>query len=136
VAVEGGVAGNVVPDRAAITVNLRFAPDRGSEEAVEDLVRHLAPFLEDGDRVEVTEVAEAAWPAVDHPLLTPLTKELGLAVEPKLGWTDVARFAAQGIPAVNVGVGNAALAHTRDEVVTAQELAHVAGVLRTLLRVA
>ena len=66
VIVEGGVAHNVVPDRAVLTVNHRFAPDRTPEEA-EAFARGL---LAEADEVEVTDMAVAAAPSLDHPLLT------------------------------------------------------------------
>jgi succinyl-diaminopimelate desuccinylase len=115
VEVRGGVAGNVVPDEACVTLNHRFAPDRTGAEAEAHVRALLAPHLEGGDEVVRTELAEGARPAVDHPLLAGLIERHGLEVRSKLGWTDVARFAALGVPAVNLGPGDAALAHTADE---------------------
>jgi len=115
VRVEGGVAGNVVPDRAVLTLNHRFAPDRSEEEAAAFVRSVVEPFLEDGDEVEVVDSAPAAPPAVDHPRLARVIADQGLEVRSKLGWTDVARFAALGVPAVNIGPGDPSLAHTVDE---------------------
>jgi succinyl-diaminopimelate desuccinylase len=132
--VEGGVAGNVVPDRAVVTLNHRFAPDRTSEEAqahVEDVV---APYLGEGDTVTVVDVAAAAPPGLTHPLLAALRERNGLEVRAKLGWTDVSRFAAAGIPATNFGPGDAELAHTRDERVGRASLDAVFAALDGLLR--
>jgi len=115
VRVEGGVAGNVVPDRATVTLNHRFAPDRdaaGAEAAVREL---LGPVLEAGDEVRVVDVAEGAPPGLTNPLLAALVERHHLEVRAKLGWTDVARFAALGIPACNLGPGDATLAHTAEE---------------------
>lgn len=114
-AVRGGVAGNVVPDEATLTINHRFAPDRTSEEAVEVVRSIVAPFLEDGDRFEVVDLAGAAAPSLDHPVLASLIDRNQLPVRAKLGWTDVARFAEHGVPAANFGPGDATLAHTADE---------------------
>ena len=113
--VEGGVAGNVVPDRAVITINHRFAPDRTPSEAQAHVEEVLSPYLEEGDEVELVDVADAAPPGLTHPLLATLRERNGLAVRAKLGWTDVSRFAAAGIPAANFGPGESSLAHTRDE---------------------
>lgn len=122
VLVAGGVAANVVPDRVELTVNHRFAPDRSPEEA-EAFVRDvLAPFLDDGDRVEVSDRAPAAAPAVSHPLLAALIERHGLEVKAKLGWTDVARFASRGVPAANLGPGDSTLAHTAQERVEGERL--------------
>jgi succinyl-diaminopimelate desuccinylase len=133
VRVEGGVAGNVVPDRATVVLNHRFAPDRSpaaAEAAVRDL---LTPALEDGDTFEVVDVADGAAPGLDHPLLAPLVERLGLPVRAKLGWTDVARFAAAGIPACNIGPGDPLLAHTADERVERASLESVRATLASLL---
>ena len=82
----------------------------------------LAPVLEDGDTVELVDVAAGRAPALDHPLLAALVERNGLGVRAKLGWTDVARFAARGIPAVNFGPGDSTLAHTADERVEGDRL--------------
>jgi succinyl-diaminopimelate desuccinylase len=122
VRVEGGIqgldgawrpAGNVVPDRAVLTVNHRFAPDRTTEEALAHVRAVLQPG--EGDEVALVDVAPGARPSLNHPLLAALIEGNDLAVRAKLGWTDVARFAEHGIPAANFGPGDATLAHTADE---------------------
>ena len=113
--VTGGVAGNVVPDRAELTVNHRFAPDRSPAEAEAHVREVLAPHLDEGDDVTLGDVAGGAPPGLGHPLLGALVERNGLEVRAKLGWTDVARFAEHGIPAANFGPGDATLAHTADE---------------------
>lgn len=115
VGVQGGVATNVVPDAAVLTLNHRFAPDRTAEEAEAWVRGVLAPHLEEGDEVELVDSAPAAAPAVDHPLLAGVIARHGLEVRSKLGWTDVARFAALGVPAANLGPGDPTLVHTPDE---------------------
>jgi succinyl-diaminopimelate desuccinylase len=115
VRVDGGVAGNVVPDRATVTLNHRFAPDRDEPAAEARLRDYLAPVLEPGDTFTVVDAAPAAPPGLTHPLLRALIDRNGLEVRAKLGWTDVARFAAAGIPAANFGPGDPLLAHTADE---------------------
>ena len=123
VAVTGGVAANVVPDAATVTLNHRFAPDRTPEEA-EAAVRDLVgPLLEDGDEVTLSDAAPGAAPTLDHPLLAALVERNALGVRAKLGWTDVARFAARGVPAVNLGAGDSTLAHHVDERVEGDRLA-------------
>ena len=134
VAVEGGSGGNVVPDRASITVNLRFAPDRTADAAQSHVRELFAPFLEDGDVIEVLDLADAAAPGLDHPLLAALVERSGGEVMAKLGWTDVARFAAHGVPAVNFGPGDSTVAHTADEYLDRAPLERVHAVLRELLR--
>ena len=123
--VEGGVAGNVVPDQASLLVNHRFAPDRSPDEAGEHLRALVEPALEAGDTFEIIECANGAAPGLGHPLLTALIERNRLPVRAKLGWTDVARFAAHGIPAANFGPGDATLAHT------AEERVHRAAIERT-----
>ena len=115
VAVTGGVAGNVVPDRATVTLNHRFAPDRTPEEAEAAVRAVIEPHLDDGDTCEVVDLAPAAAPALDHPVLDALVRRNELPVRAKLGWTDVARFASNGIPATNFGPGDPTVAHMADE---------------------
>jgi succinyl-diaminopimelate desuccinylase len=133
VAVSGGVAGNVVPDVAAVTLNRRFAPDRTPEQAEAEVRVLLAPALEDGDEVRVVDMAPAAAPGLTHPLLQALIADHRLPVRAKLGWTDVARFAALGVPACNLGPGDASLAHTGEEHVDRATLERTYDVLRAIL---
>lgn len=133
VAVEGGVAGNVVPDRAVVVLNHRFAPDRSPEEAEAHVRSVLAPFLDDGDEVELLDLAPAAAPAHRHPLLASFVARNRLEVRAKLGWTDVARFTAAGVPAANFGPGDPTLAHHVDEHVTRSDIETVHAALADLL---
>lgn len=133
VGVEGGVAGNVVPDRATLTVNHRFAPDRNLAEAEAWLRDYLAPVLEPGDEVELTDAAPSAPPGLSHPVLAGLISRHRLEVRSKLGWTDVAFFAERGIPAANFGPGDSTLAHTAGEHLRREPLERTHAVLRDLL---
>ena len=128
VGVGGGIAHNVVPDRATLLVNHRFAPDH-DYEAAEAEVRAL---LGEVDSFKVVDRLPAAPPALGHPLLGSLLDLAGGPPRAKLGWTDVARFAARGIPATNFGPGDPTLAHTVKERVTRAELEQAHGVLRAL----
>ena len=127
VAVDGGVAGNVVPDRASVTINHRFAPDRDAEAAI----AHVREVAADADEVEILDVAPGAPPALDHPLLARLAR--GRDVRAKLGWTDVARMYEHGIPACNFGPGDPTIAHTRDEHVHRFEIEAVHAALLDVL---
>lgn len=133
VGITGGVSGNVVPDEARVVIAHRFAPDRSTAEAEAHVRAFLAPLLEPGDSVEVVDVANAAPPAVDHPLIAGLISSNGLAVSAKLGWTDVARFAAQGVPAANFGPGDPTIAHTAGEHVTRESVERSWTALRTAI---
>lgn len=127
--VSGGRQGNMVPDLATVEVNYRHAPSVPTQEAVE-LVTSLAP---EADAARVTLSSPPALPRLDHPLAAVLTGRHGLAVAPKLGWTDVARFAEHGIAAVNFGPGDAGLAHGPAEIVSRAELERCHEVLADLL---
>jgi len=133
VGVGGGVAGNVVPDLATVTLNRRFAPDRTADEAEAEVRALLAPALEEGDDVRVVDSAPGALPGLQHPVLRSLIDDHGLPVRAKLGWTDVARFAAAGMPACNLGPGDATLAHSADERVDRASLDRTYEVLHTVL---
>jgi succinyl-diaminopimelate desuccinylase len=133
VSIEGGVAGNVVPDRVMLSVNVRYAPDR-TPAGAEAAFRHLLEgVIEPEDELEVVDAANAAPPALDHPMLIALRERNALAVRAKLGWTDVARFASAGLPATNFGPGDATLAHTREERVDRSSLDQVYAALKDLL---
>jgi succinyl-diaminopimelate desuccinylase len=133
VAVDGGVAPNVVPDRAACTLNHRFAPDRTVKEAFEWLVSFLGE-LEVGDLVSLVDGAPAAAPALDNERLRALVDLSGEEARGKVGWTDVATFAELGTPATNFGAGDPLLAHRSDEFVTLGQLDEFARVLGDWLR--
>lgn len=136
VLVTGGVAGNVVPDVATVTLNRRFAPDRTEAQAAEEVRALIAPVLEEEDEVRVIDSAPAAAPGLDNPILRALVDDHQLTVTAKLGWTDVARFAAIGVPACNLGPGAPALAHSADERVDRASLERAYAVLHAVLTTA
>ncbi len=107
---SAGIATNVIPDLATLTVNYRFAPSRTGEEA-EALMRE---FFEGYD-LTVTDLAVGARPGLNTPQAQAFMASLGTEVKPKYGWTDVARFSELGIPAVNYGPGDPSLAHADNE---------------------
>ncbi len=127
-AISGGVAGNVVPDAAVLTVNHRFAPDRDPAAAE----RHLREVF-DGFELSVVDLSPGALPGLSAPAAAELVAAAGGRAAAKLGWTDVARFAARGMPAVNFGPGNPTLAHTKQENVRTAEIRQVTEVLRKFL---
>jgi succinyl-diaminopimelate desuccinylase len=110
VKIEGGIAGNVVPDQCTVFVNYRYAPDR-DPAAAEAHLRELFA----GHRVEVVDSAPGARPGLDHPAAREFVEAVGGTPTAKLGWTDVSRFAELGVPAVNFGPGDPLLAHKDDE---------------------
>lgn len=132
VRIDGGVAGNVIPDAAAVTVNFRFAPDRSPEQALAH-VREVFDGLDVG--IELTDSAAGALPGLDRPAAAELIRAAGGVVRAKYGWTDVSRFAARGIAAVNYGPGDPNLAHTRGEHVPVRQITDVTEVLRRYLSV-
>ncbi|WP_019200376.1 succinyl-diaminopimelate desuccinylase [Tsukamurella sp. 1534] len=134
VKVEGGVAGNVVPDEAFVDVNFRFAPDRSVDEAVAHVREVLAgPIADAALAVEITDAAPGALPGLSAPAAAKLVEAAGGRFRAKYGWTDVSRFAARGVPAVNFGPGDPNYAHKRDEQVETAQITEVAAVLRAFL---
>ena len=117
VQVSGGVAGNVIPDAAALHVNYRFAPNKTLDEAV----AHVQELFQ-GYELDFVDLSPAARPGLDTPLAASLIAAVGQEPKPKYGWTDVARLSEIGIPAVNFGPGDALLAHTDNEHVRFSEL--------------
>jgi succinyl-diaminopimelate desuccinylase len=128
VGVRGGVAHNVIPDECVITVNYRFAPDRSPVQAE----AHVREVFDDWD-VTVTDVASGARPGLADPAAAAFVQAVGGTPRAKLGWTDVARFDALGVPAVNYGPGNPEVAHTAGEHVALSEIAEVEARLRAWL---
>lgn len=132
VGIAGGIAGNVVPDECVVTVNYRFAPSRSVAEA-EQHVRDLFT----GFAVTLTDAAPGARPGLDDPLAADFAAAVlgvtGGAPAPKYGWTDVARFAELGVPAVNFGPGDPLLAHKDDERCPVGQLALCRDALRAWL---
>jgi succinyl-diaminopimelate desuccinylase len=132
VLISGGIATNVVPDSCVVTVNYRFAPSRSVDEAA----AHVRALL-DGFEVVVTDAAAGARPGLDDPAAAEFAAAVlgvtGGAPAPKYGWTDVARFSALGIPAVNFGPGDPLLAHKDDERLPVRQLGLCHDALRAWL---
>jgi succinyl-diaminopimelate desuccinylase len=110
VLIRGGIATNVIPDECVITVNYRFAPSKSAADAEAHLREVFA-----GHEVTVVDVAEGARPGLDRPEAQAFLAASGVEARPKYGWTDVARFSALGVPAVNYGPGDPNKAHADDE---------------------
>jgi succinyl-diaminopimelate desuccinylase len=126
VGITGGVAGNVIPDGCTVSINHRFAPDRSEADAEAHLRELFAGF-----HIEVSDSAPGALPGLGLPAAAAFLEVVGGSANPKFGWTDVARFSAMGIPAVNFGPGNPELAHTQGEFVP---LAHLHSCLDQMTR--
>jgi len=128
VRIGGGVAGNVIPDLCEVEINYRFAPSRTAEDAE----RHVRDLFA-GFEVEVVDVAVGARPGLDAPLAQEFVAAVGGEARPKYGWTDVARFSAMGVPAVNYGPGDPHLAHHDEERVPYEQIESVERGLRAWL---
>jgi len=130
VRVDGGVAGNVIPDAASVTVNYRFAPDRSPDAALQ----HVHEVFDGLDvSIEQADAAAGALPGLSAPVAKALVEAAGGQVRAKYGWTDVSRFAARGIPAVNYGPGDPNLAHRSDERVAVKRITEAVETLRRYL---
>ncbi len=128
VGIRGGVAGNIVPDECVVTVNFRFAPDR-TVTAAERYVREVF----DGFAVTVTDASPGALPGLAAPAAQEFLAATATTPRAKYGWTDVSRFAARGVPALNYGPGDPNLAHTREEHVDVRAITRTVEVLRRFL---
>lgn len=117
VKISGGVANNIIPDEVTLNVNYRYAPDVTASQA-EAHVRDIFSGFE----VSILDNSAGAMPGLDRPALADLVNRCGGQVAPKFGWTDVARFYAMGVPAVNMGPGDPNLAHARHEHVPVEHL--------------
>lgn len=128
VRIDGGVAGNVIPDLCEVEVNYRFAPSRSAARAEQHVRRVFEGF-----EVDVVDVADGARPGLDAPLAQEFVRAVGGDARPKYGWTDVARFSAMGVPAVNYGPGDPHLAHHDQERVAIAQIEDVERGLRAWL---
>ncbi len=128
VRITGGIAGNVIPDECRVEVNYRFAPDRTEAEAQAHVRELFAGF-----DVRVTDSAPGAKPGLEATPAKEFLDVIGQPPQAKLGWTDVARFAALGVPALNFGPGDPNLAHTREEHVEISKIRAGAVTLRRWL---
>ncbi|QZY28470.1 succinyl-diaminopimelate desuccinylase [Nocardioides coralli] len=126
--ISGGVAGNVIPDECVVAVNYRFAPDRSVEQAEQHVREVFAGF-----DVRLTDSAPGALPGLDRPAAKAFVEAVGGEVGPKFGWTDVSRFSALGVPAVNFGPGDPMLAHKQDEHVPIEHIERCERQLRAWL---
>ena len=117
---------NVVPDAFTFNVNFRFAP--GSTAALAE--KELREIVGDAAEVVVVDAAPSGAVHADHPLIAAWREREGLETAPKQAWTDVARFTAHGIPAINFGPGETAQCHQANEWCSIDSLEHVYGALR------
>jgi succinyl-diaminopimelate desuccinylase len=129
--IDGGQARNVVPERCSLNLNFRFGPDRSLDQAAGELA---ALGARHGAEVAFTDRSPACPAFDDHPLVQRLIERTGAAVEPKQAWTDVARLAVHGVPAVNLGPGATAQAHQRGEWIEVAALARGYRLLERFLR--
>jgi succinyl-diaminopimelate desuccinylase len=128
VAISGGAAGNVVPDACSVTVNFRFAPDRSEAQAL----AHVHEVF-DGFALTLLDSAGGALPGLTQPAAAHFVAAVGETPVAKYGWTDVARFGALGVPALNFGPGDPNVAHTRDEHVDVRQISRATELLRAYL---
>jgi succinyl-diaminopimelate desuccinylase len=117
VSISGGIAGNVIPDVCRVLVNYRFAPDKDLASAS----AHVHEVFE-GYEVNIVDGADGARPGLDRPAAAVFAAAIGAAPSAKYGWTDVARFSALGVPALNFGPGDPSVAHADDEHVPVAQL--------------
>jgi succinyl-diaminopimelate desuccinylase len=128
VRINGGTAGNVIPDKCVVEINYRFAPDKTPDQAEAHVRELLAGF-----DVVRTDSAAGARPGLNHPAAASFVAVVGAEPKPKYGWTDVARFSELGVPAVNFGPGDALLAHKDNEHVEAEAIRECLRALRSWL---
>jgi succinyl-diaminopimelate desuccinylase len=126
---SGGVANNVIPAAFEANVNCRFTPDQTVEEAV----AMLRVECRDADELEIVDSAPAGPVDTGHPFVARLVEATGAPFAAKQGWTDVARLGEFGIPAINYGPGETALAHRPDESIDLGDLDRAIEGLRSAL---
>ena len=128
VKINGGIAGNVVPDSVSVSINHRFAPDTTIDQATTNMKNLFKDF-----NFHLVDAANAAPTGLANPLIREFVSSVGKNIAPKFGWTDVARFANAGIPAINFGPGDPNLAHHPDEKVSITQINDVYETLKKWL---
>lgn len=131
--IAGGTADNVVPDRAAAHVNYRYPPGVAPQDAL-DRLRGWCAGADPGATLEILGNAPSGPVTLDGPLARALIARTGGEVTPKQAWTPVAELGAVGIPALNFGPGDPALAHTQAERVSVAALVESHETLAALVR--
>ena len=116
--VKGGILPNMVPDKIEFLLNYRYAPDKNSKKAQEEFLQQFSNKL---DEIEIIESAPSA-PVVTNKMIKDIIQKFSNKFEPKQAWTDIARLALEGIPAVNLGAGDPKEAHQKDEKVKISQL--------------
>ena len=129
VRISGGVAGNVIPDLCEIEVNYRFAPSRDGGGGRASRARRVRRLRRRGRRPRASAPGRGWTPRSRRSSSRPWAGE----PRPKYGWTDVARFSAMGVPAVNYGPGDPHLAHHDEERVPLAQIEDVERGLRAWL---
>lgn len=128
---KGGTARNVVPDRFEINLNYRFAPGR----SVDSAKIYLQQLVDTPTAsIDFVDVAPSGPIPEGNTVLEHFRRVCPVPVEPKQAWTDVARLAAYGIPAVNFGPGQSEKAHQPDEFALISKLEEGAHLFRNFLR--
>ena len=130
VSIKAGIAGNVIPDLCEVEINYRFAPSKNAQAAKAQIEELFTGF-----EIEFVDVAEGARPGLDTELARQFLAATATTARPKYGWTDVARFSALGIPAINFGPGDPSLAHADNENLPVGHLFDVEKGLRSWLSV-
>lgn len=120
---HGGSSRNVVPSSCEVTLDIRETPALYAAGGSGKLIRDFLAQSEWADQVAVeTE-------ATGKPLLTPpetdgvrRLQSIGAALTTAPWYCDAGRLAEGNIPAVAVGPGSIAQAHTKDEFLSVQDL--------------
>jgi acetylornithine deacetylase/succinyl-diaminopimelate desuccinylase-like protein len=120
--IRGGTKFNIVPDHAEAVIDLRLLPSQwkdGDAREVFEVMRSACPGL----TVEKIAGSEALDTDPSHPLIAKLV-EVGGKPAGAAWFCDAAIFSAAGTPAVAVGPGSIAQAHTEDEFIEVAALEH------------
>lgn len=128
--ISGGHARNVIPDNAKAQINVRYSPSLSASKAADIWTQR---FADSGATITVAGNAPGALPNRQHQGVQMLIALSNQHPTPKQAWTNVADFAAIGVPAVNFGPGDPALAHCDNEAISENALIANFDVLSTFL---
>jgi succinyl-diaminopimelate desuccinylase len=121
--IQGGTRPNITADRCRLTVDIRYNPavrDRGGPEEL------LRAFVKKHDATATVSPRGPVQPCLDTPAANPFVRKLvdGGAALTGAPWFCDAAFLSEiaVIPAVAIGPGSIAQAHTKDEWIEIAEL--------------
>ena len=133
--IRGGTAVNIIPDRCEIEIDRRMAPGETAEQIWRERDAALAGLEVEHDSPYVAPALGEELSRDFHAWLAPVLARHGVDPSPAGApyVTDASHYAAAGAPAIVLGPGDLAQAHTKDEWLALDQLALAVAVYGDLM---